>query len=280
MREDQPSRTALDISVIRAVHQLIDERPLILEDPISPLLLSNDAIESINTNPNRHRTPQARGLRSHVVLRSRYAEDQLRVAVEAGISQFLSLGAGFDTFSFRQPKWARGLRIVEVDHPASQKAKIERFRCLGIPFPENTEFVPVDLEKNDLAGELRTSNINPGEPIFVACLGVLVYLSRGTIQNILKEIAGMGRGTMLVVAFAPKDSDRRGRKPGTAAEHAATLGEPWLSHFTEEELRNELTTCGFASMDFLGTEEAEQRYYKGRADLPPPRSTRLCTCMT
>ena len=111
MKDCRPSDTALGASVIRTVHQLIDRPPLILEDPISPLVLSKRAIERIKRNSARHQTPKARGLRSHVVLRGRYAEDELQQAVVSGVSQYIILGAGFDTFSLRQPWWAKGLRI-------------------------------------------------------------------------------------------------------------------------------------------------------------------------
>lgn len=123
MKEDQSSGTALGVCFIRAVHQLIDEVPHILEDPVSPLLLDQEVIQRIETHPEVQRSLQARALRSHVVLRSRYAEDRLFIAFKAGVRQFVSLGAGYDTFCLRQPDWAHSLKIVEADHPATQSGK-------------------------------------------------------------------------------------------------------------------------------------------------------------
>lgn len=74
-------------------------------------------------------------IRSHVVLRSRYAEDQLWAAASRGVRQYVILGAGYDTFAYRQPVWAASLRIFEVDHVASQQAKVERLRSVGISIP-------------------------------------------------------------------------------------------------------------------------------------------------
>src|SRR5208337_5232029 len=114
MKDHLPSSTAMGVTVIRAVHQLIDQTPLILEDSISPQLLPAETLDAIQRHPSSFRSREQNGLRSHVVLRSRYAEDELRSAVGEGLTQVISLGAGYDTFAFRQPDWARHLRIVEV----------------------------------------------------------------------------------------------------------------------------------------------------------------------
>ena len=123
MREDHGSSTALGVSVIRTVHQIMDEMPHILEDPISPILLHESTIDRIRKEPGKHKSPAAQGLRSHVVLRSRYAEDELHDATNHGVKQFISLGSGYDTFPYRQPHWANNIRILEIDHPETQLEK-------------------------------------------------------------------------------------------------------------------------------------------------------------
>ena len=160
MIEDMASKTALGVSVIRAVHQTVDEIPLILEDPISRKLLNRDTIRQLSSESTKHRSPHARALRSHIVLRSRYAEDRLYAAFLAGTRQYISLGAGYDTFSCRQPAWARELKIIEVDHPSTQAAKIKHFAECGIDFPKNIEFIPIDLEKSGLIEGLSQSKLD------------------------------------------------------------------------------------------------------------------------
>src|SRR5271157_5401130 len=137
------SRTALGVAALRAVHQLLDGEPKILDDPIAARLLSADVLQQIQSNPARIHEPPDRGLRSHVVLRSRYAEERMAEAVQRGVRQCVILGAGFDTFAYRQPDWARSLRIYEVDHCATQAEKRQRLQAAGIPIPANLEFVAV-----------------------------------------------------------------------------------------------------------------------------------------
>ena len=80
MIEAQASKTALSVSFVRAVHQIVDELPHILEDPISLKLLNRESIQQRSVVSAKHVSLQARALRSHVVLRSRYAEDRLHAA--------------------------------------------------------------------------------------------------------------------------------------------------------------------------------------------------------
>jgi len=273
VKEDRPSDTALGASLIRSVHQLIDDRPLILEDPVSPRLLTAETLAAIAAAPSRYQSPQARGLRSHVVLRSRYAEDRLHEAVEDGVRQLINVGAGFDTFAFRQPPWAEHLRIVEADHPASQAAKVEYFSNRDLRAPENTAFVPVDLEKDGLAAALSAHGIHLELPTFFACLGVLAYLAPAAIAATVEGIAAIPGTRALVLAFAPREPDR---KESAAAARAARVGEPWLTYFTSEEIAGLLKASGFSSVSFLSPEAAADLYYEGRSDLPAPRMARLC----
>jgi methyltransferase (TIGR00027 family) len=93
-------------------------------------------------------------LKATFVMRSRFTEDCLERSFRDGLRQYVLLGAGLDTFAFRQPSWAAALRIFEVDHPATQRWKR---RCLveaGISVPGNIRFVPIDFEKTTLATAL------------------------------------------------------------------------------------------------------------------------------
>lgn len=124
MENDRPSMTSEAAAVHRAVHQLLDDEPKILLDPISLSLveLPKD-IDPTRTFPAGGMNVEAskpvfKQLRSRLVMRSRYAEDCLADAVaQRLIRQYLLLGAGLDTFAFRQPSWAGAIQIFEVDLP-------------------------------------------------------------------------------------------------------------------------------------------------------------------
>ncbi|MGA7448329.1 MAG: class I SAM-dependent methyltransferase [Terriglobales bacterium] len=139
--ERNSSRTALGVAALRAAHQLLDGEPKILDDRIAARLLNPDALQQMQSNSARALEPLTQGLRSHVILRSRYAEERMAQAAERGVRQCVILGAGFDTFAYRQPEWSRALRIYEVDHRATQEEKRQRLQSAGIAIPSNLEFV-------------------------------------------------------------------------------------------------------------------------------------------
>jgi len=75
----------------------------------------------------------------------RFTEDRLEEAVRRGIAQYVVLGAGLDTFGYRQPKWARNQLIIEIDHPASQRFKIASLARARLSVPENVRFFAIDF---------------------------------------------------------------------------------------------------------------------------------------
>jgi O-methyltransferase involved in polyketide biosynthesis len=97
---------------LRAVHQLVGEEPKILDDPVIVRMLDEMTVRRIQTHPDAYLIPHRRALLSNVLIRSRYAEDHLAEAVAQGIKQYVILGAGLDTFAYRQPKWAETLQFL------------------------------------------------------------------------------------------------------------------------------------------------------------------------
>jgi methyltransferase (TIGR00027 family) len=114
----RPSRTAWMVAVRRAAHQLLDQPPVFV-DPLATRILGCRTTQELEQNPHfrAHRVSD-RFLRAFLAARSRIAEDTLAELVGQGLRQFVILGAGLDTFAFRNP-WPE-LRVWEVDHPATQ----------------------------------------------------------------------------------------------------------------------------------------------------------------
>jgi methyltransferase (TIGR00027 family) len=261
------SRTAVGVALLRAIHQLRDGSPKILDDAVAAALVGPEALERALATPDAFQTEAMLALRAHVVLRSRFAEDCIAAAVGRGIRQLVVLGAGFDSFAYRQPAWAAPLRIFEVDHPESQRLKRERLAAAAVPLPANLTYVPADFARHSLREILAASPLDFSAPAFFSCLGVLVYLDRAAIEALFRTVAAFPAGSELVVTFTSSE-----RATGSA-QRAADWGEPWLSRLQPDELRAELLRCGFASVEFLDPEEAERRYFAERSDglLAPPR---------
>jgi len=260
--EREASRTAVGVAVHRAAHLLLDDPPPILNDTIALRLLGPGGTELVAHLSDRLRSPYALAFRSHLVLRSRYAEDVLAESAAAGVGQFVSLGAGMDTFAYRQPAWAGSLRLFEVDHPASQAAKIERLVAAEVPIPPNLAFVPVDLDVDGLGDALERAGFDRARPAVVASLGVLMYLRPETVGSIFDFVAGLAPGSRFAFTFARPAIPGRDRLAEAAARH----GEPWLTRFTPEALVGELRRHGLTDVELLEPERAQERYFAARTD--------------
>lgn len=114
MVERRPGATAQGAALPRAAHQILDE-PLVFPDPLA--LKVNGLTGEQAPWANLQRYQAMRGLRAHIALRNRYAEDQLAHAVQRGVKQYVILGAGLDAFAYRNPH--SRLRVFDVDHPVT-----------------------------------------------------------------------------------------------------------------------------------------------------------------
>jgi methyltransferase (TIGR00027 family) len=244
----------------RAAHQLLDGEPKVLDDSVVVRLLGAGAVERIRGDAVRYLNPEATALRAHVVLRSRWAEDRLALAVARGVRQYLVLGAGFDTFAYRQPAWASALDIYEVDQPATQREKAERLARARIAIPANVALVAVDFEGESLTAGLACSRFDVRTPTFVACLGVFMYLTTEAIDAVFRFVAALPPSSELVFTFASTEAGG-----GALAARAAAVGEPWQTRLDGEQLRTELPHLGFSAGSFLEPGEAA-RYFEGRRD--------------
>jgi methyltransferase (TIGR00027 family) len=202
-----------------------------------------------------------------VVVRSRVAEDEIAAAAAHGVSQYVVLGAGFDTFAYRHA--LPGLRVFEVDHPATQRVKRERLAEAGIAIPASCVMVSIDFDAQSLADRLADSGFDRTRPAVFAWLGVVMYLVPADVSSTLRYIASMPPPTAVVFDYAlPPDAlswmtqlfYRR------ALARLSASGEPWRCFLEPEPLRAELLSLGFTDVEDLGPREIEARYLANRHD--------------
>ena len=265
---DSPSLTAYRVALSRAAHQILD-RPPVLADTIALAMVGERGVAEIRAARLRFALPPARHLRAFLVARSRVAEEALAAAVPRGVHQYVVLGAGLDTFAYRSPYCSAQLRVLEVDHPATQAWKRRRLAAAGIALPESLSFVPVDLERESLAARLASAGFRAAEPAFFSWLGVTMYLTRAAVLGTLGYVAGLPAASGIVFDYAVP--------PATLAliprllvrglmRRVAAAGEPWKSFFDPPGLARELHGLGFRQLEDLGPAELNARFFSDRAD--------------
>jgi methyltransferase (TIGR00027 family) len=265
MEEARPSKTALRVALRRAAHQLYDAKPLVLDDPIAVPILGDTYAEELRRTPTRPDRPFSVALRAFLVARSRYAEDNLAQAVAQGVTQYVLLGTGLDTFAHRNP--FPHLRVFEVDHPATQQWKRELLETGGLSAPENLTYVPVDFERQRLPEQLHSARFNPQVPTFFSWLGVVPYLTLEAFRSTINFIAEQRPGSGVVLDYGqPRSALPFLEKLAhdSLAARVQLAGEPFQLFFTPTEIAAELTA--FRNREDLGSAEINARYFTGRTD--------------
>jgi methyltransferase (TIGR00027 family) len=272
MDEPVASSTALATALMRSLHSRLNAHPLI-DDRWGERLVPEEA---------RLRFDEQTLLGSpafpNVITRTRYAEDALQAAMTRGVRQYALIGAGFDSYCLRRPKFADHLEIYEIDHPATQALKIRRIRACGVSLPVSVHFLPADLSKQSLAEVLANSPFDSRLPCFFSWLGVTMYLTKEANLATLRALAACSApGSELVFTYV--DAARL-RSPSPAFDamqrRVSAKGEPFLSGFDPGSLAVEIARCGLQLVEDLSGQEALERYGRTQdASLARPSSSHI-----
>jgi methyltransferase (TIGR00027 family) len=206
-----------------------------------------------------------RALRFFLAARSRRAEDELAAAVAAGVGQYVVLGAGLDTFAYRNPHPPDRLRVFEVDHPATQAWKRERLAAAGVEPPASLTYVPVDFETQTLPERLAASGFRMDAPAYFSWLGVTMYLARATVLGTFGFVASRPEGSSITFDYLipPSSLSLVGRVfMHLRAWRVALAGEPWRSYFAPDELAGELRAMGFTRVQDHSLGDLMRLYWK------------------
>ena len=268
MIEAQPSKTALRVALRRAAHQVHDAQPLVFDDPLAVKILGPEFSEEIKRTPKAEKRPFSAALRAFMVCRARYAEDVLAAGVrENHVRQYVVLGAGLDTFAYRNP--FADVRVFEVDYPATQAWKRERLKAAGIAVPETTQFVAVDFETQSLRQELLRAGFDFAMPAAVAWLGVVPYLTAEAFAVTMRVLQRMALGSNLVFDYS---QPREVLPPveqlmlDSISARVALAGEPFQLFFTPAQLVEEMQHYGWRVVEDLDGKGLNTRYLVGRND--------------
>jgi methyltransferase (TIGR00027 family) len=269
MKENCSSDTALRVAFRRAAHQILDD-PKVFDDPLAIRILGVEKETALEQKPEwLEETPLSRVLRASLAARSRYAEDELHNAVIRGVQQYIVLGAGLDTFAYRNPYPDGVLNVFEVDHPTTQTWKRACLEESGISVPKTLTFTPIDFESQTLAECLLRVGFDPSKDTFISWLGVTPYLTDNAIAATLQFVLSLKAGSGIVFDYliSPSLLSPSARHVfDSLADRVAMAGEPFKSFFDPSTLKNTLKAMGFHHIEDIEPEEVNTRYFQGRSD--------------
>ncbi|MFF8537826.1 class I SAM-dependent methyltransferase [Streptomyces sp. SAS_267] len=270
MQSGLPSDTAYLTARARAADAVVEPARRLLDDRFASLFVtepplprtSEEALARLTAMDSAHG-----GFIAEILLRQRFFEDQLIRAVATGIRQVVLLGAGYDTTALRMPGYDR-LRYFEVDHPATQRAKLETLVDAAVDAPSVT-YVPVDFEAGDsLAKALDGAGFQSGSPCVVGWLGVTFFLRRDAFERTLHHLTDLcAPGSSLVFDYMD-ESVIDGTTPYegalSMARKVGAQGEPYVTGMTPETASAAVRSAGFWPTEEVRVPELVRRY--GGAD--------------
>jgi len=266
----EPDNTAVRTALWRALHVQVDAQPHILEDEIGLQLIAPPS--DWQERPDMKYTKR---LRASIVARSRFIEDFIIEQSQQGISQYVILGAGLDTFAQRRSEIASQLQLFEIDQPDTLIWKQKRLEELGFGIPDYLHFVPVDFEISSWWDELLKSGFDTSKPTVVVCTGVTLYLTREAIVATLRQIATLQTGSKLAMTFyLPIDLLDEEDQPmqEIADKGARASGTPFVSFFTPTEIVALADETGLKEVKTIATSDMKQLYFANRTDNLLPAS--------
>ncbi|SAK77030.1 methyltransferase [Caballeronia pedi] len=269
-----PDSTAARVAMWRALHVEADAPPHVLADTIGLELLAPDA----NWRERGDMNPAfTRPFRASIVARARFIEDLVIDEAARGVTQYVILGAGLDSFAQRRPEIASRLKIFEVDPPRPQAWKRRRLMELGYGVPEWLRFVPVDFEAGESwRDKLVTNGFDKSRPAIVVSTGVSMYLTKEANVATLREVAGFASGSIFAMTFLlPLELADPDVRPGLemAEKGARASGTPFISFFTPVEIQALARDAGFGNARHVSAADLTQRYFADRSDgLRPPHN--------
>lgn len=284
MEEGRASVTAQLVAGLRAAHYQSGARPLVFEDPFAAHFTGGVFLEPLERGELQAYVEQMalQPIQGGIVGRARLAEDALEIAIaEAGVRQFVLLGAGNDSFLLRRPDLLKQLRVFELDHPASQSEKRAKLRQLGFEDRSHVRFVSVDFEHESAGSALARSGFDRAVPAFFNWLGVVTYLTREAIFATLaslRDVAAPGSRIVfdypIVTDLLQSEEDRE--RAREVQRSTASVGETRRAKHVPAELAREVEELGWDVLEDVSPEVLFDRYFASRRDgLRPNPENRL-----
>ena len=213
------------------------------------------------------------GICLHFALRKQFLREHARAAIEAGCSQVVVLGAGFDTLCMELQAAHPQLCCIEIDHPATQAVK----RRAAGEGRKAINFIGADLARQQLGAVLAACPAFRAEvqTLFVA-EGLLMYVPLDAVTALFAQMAAAAPHSRVAFTWlAPQAGGRPNftRRSRLVDFWLGLRGEPFLSGVACTELGRFLGGAGYVldavneSVDLLGP---AQRAELGAGALPLP----------
>lgn len=186
MRKSQSSMTAIGIAIVRAIESEKPEADRICYDPYARQFVNGALYHFVKLfdrlGYSERRGP---GVMGFLTVRERHIDEYLKTCLASGMQQVVILGAGYDARAYRFEDFKRGVKVFEVDHPATQQAKLKRVRKIFGDVPSYVTYVPIDFNNQTLEQRLRECGYDKHAKTLFIWQGVTQYLTPEGVDSTL-----------------------------------------------------------------------------------------------
>ena len=271
MKEGRASRTAAGAALLRAIESRRPAHERVCHDPYAKqfveakyyLLPRNRLLARLGLWLSERRIPTIYG---QVVARTRYIDDYLRTCIADGIEQLVILGAGYDTRAYRIAELRGGVRVFEVDHPATQERKIAGLGEILPRLPDHVVYVPVDFEKERLEERLFECGYGRSRKTLFTLEAVTMYITAEAMDETLSFVADKsGKGSSIIFDYcflSVVNGTCKMKGAGKLRKFTMTQNEPLRFGIEEDGIEQFLAERGYHQVENLGGELAESEYFR------------------
>jgi methyltransferase (TIGR00027 family) len=266
MQEQQSSRSAEGVALVRALEAQKPEASRICYDPYArafvPALTYLISKPVIDSGLYERMAP---GATAFIALRERYIDDFLKASLDEGLDQVVILGAGFDTRAYRIAGIEK-TRLFEIDHPATQKVKLQRLKKVIDPLPAHVTFIPLDFNTQTLAERLPASGYDEQARTLFIWQGVTYFLSAEGVDSTLAFIANhSGQDSQVIFDYFYNEGlhDASSAYVKALRRAAAMTGEDYMFGIDKGQIEPFLSRRRFNDIRSTPLEELKQRYFTG-----------------
>jgi methyltransferase (TIGR00027 family) len=272
MNPNQASVTAENNAALRTYESMRPEAERICNDPYAEYFIPErffsaenrkDKIGEIISNWDA-RFP---GVSNSIIARTRFIDDCLEEELKADIHQLVILGAGYDTRSLRFESLKDTAAVFELDHPATQKAKLDRIKHYLETDLSHVRYVPIDFSKEDITEKLYTCGYDDQLKTLFIWEGVTYYLPSQAVDRTLQSIRRHSAFQSSVVFdyFPPTVVDGTTHLAEALAlrEGLKSIGEEIMFGIDPVQIAVFMEDRGFSVVKNLSSAEYKQVYFKG-----------------
>ncbi len=262
MHDGKPSKTAckvaLNILTLGTKPEMVDVLPPGIVDATEKMLIASGAASAQTVrwsrSPRMVRVYETfdwmmPGQFEAFAHRKAFCERQVRESIDAGASQILVLGAGYDTMGWRMAPEFPQVGFFEIDHPATASLKIRGVEKMGPR--QNLYLIPADLGQRRLIDVLANDkDWDQNAPTTIVAEGLLQYLTPESVRELFTQCASIAMDSRIVFTYIPTHEDGQpdaGPRTGLVLWLLKVGGEPWLWSIRPEELGPFLGAVGWTN---------------------------------